>query len=158
MKRDTKIVLWVASAIPVVILSASTLCAWAIAQGSSMRWRLLFRFMCHGIPERCLMLFGVPMPICARCAAIYAGMFAGLIVAALVFASHTMAWMDERSVRSFAFLAMVPMAIDGVTQLTGLRESTNPLRIATGLIAGFAFGLWILSAMERRHKPAFSTP
>lgn len=157
MKRDTKIVLGVAGAIPVVILSASTLCAWAIAQGASMKLRLLFRLMCHGIPERCLMLFGVPMPICARCTAIYLGMLAGLIVAASVFASRGLDWMRERVVRSFALVALIPMAIDGVTQLTGLRESTNPLRMATGLIAGFAFGLWILSAMERRDQTALST-
>lgn len=158
MKRDTKIVLWVVSAIPVVILSASTLCAWAIAQGASMGWRILFRFMCHGIPERCLMLFGVPMPLCARCAGIYAGMLAGLLVATLVLTRGAMEWMRERSVRPLAVVAMLPMGLDGVTQLTGLRESTNPLRIATGLIAGFAFGLWILSAMERRQETVLSTP
>jgi uncharacterized membrane protein len=47
--------------------------------------------------------------------------------------------------------------VDGLTQLTGLRESVNPLRIATGLIAGLAFGLWILSAVERRDEPMFTT-
>jgi len=33
----------------------------------------------------------------------------------------------------------------------------NPLRIATGVIAGLAFGLWILSAVERRDETLVTT-
>ncbi len=144
MRRDTKIVMGVVAAIPVAILGASSFCAWAIAQGASMQWRLLFRVMCHGIVTRCLELFGVPMPICARCVGIYVGMLLGLATfAALPF-------LRERVTRVFAIAAVMPLAIDGLTQLAGLRESTNSLRIATGVIAGLAFGMWILSAIEHR--------
>jgi len=174
MKRDTKIVLAFVAAIPTTILGAATLCAFAIANGASMRWRLLFRLLCHGIPERCLELFGVPMPVCARCTGIYAGLLAGIAL----FTSWRLAvggWrkrfsgstanrrpstanrFGERVMRSVAFIAAVPLAIDGLTQLAGLRESTNPLRIATGLIAGLAFGLWILSAVERRDETIVTT-
>ena len=152
MKRDTKIVLAVIAAIPTVILGASTLCSWAIAHGASMRWRLLFRMMCHGRVERCLQLFGVPMPICARCTGIYLGLLAGLFVFPMA-----VAWLRERIMRIVVFIAVLPLAMDGVTQLTGLRESVNPLRIATGVIAGLAFGLWVLSAVERRGEALFTT-
>ena len=151
MKRDTKIVMAVLSAIPVVILSASAFCAWAIAHGASMRWRLLFRFMCHGIVSRCLYLFGVPMPICARCVGIYLGLFAGLI------AFWLLPVVTERAMRIAAFIAVTPLAIDGLTQLVRLRESTNPLRLATGITAGFVFGMWVLSAVERRGEASLST-
>lgn len=144
MKRDTKIVLAVIAALPTLFLSAATLCTWAISLGASMQWRLLFRLMCHGMPQRCLELFGVPMPLCARCVGIYAGMLAGIV------AFWAVPLLRERVMRGFAFAAVAPLAIDGLTQLTGLRESTNPLRLATGAIAGLAFGLWILSAVERR--------
>ena len=157
MKRDTKILLWVVSAIPGLILAASTLCAWLIAHGASMRWRLLFRFMCHGIPERCLVVFGVPMPICARCTGIYVGMLAGAAAAMILLGRRWAMRLRERTVRIIALVAIAPLAIDGLTQLTGLRESTNPLRVVTGLIAGFAFGLWILSAVELRDESALST-
>jgi len=146
MKRDTKIVLAVVSAIPTLILSFASLCSFAIANGASMRWRLAFRLMCHGIVSRCLTLFGAPMPICARCVGIYAGVLAGLLFFWLL------PWLREAVMRRVAIAAVVPLAIDGLTQLAGLRESTNPLRLATGLIAGFAFGLWILSAVERREE------
>jgi uncharacterized membrane protein len=158
MKRDTKIVLWVVTAIPAVILGTSALCAWAVAHGASPRWRLLFRFMCHGIPERCLLLFGVPMPICARCVGVYVGLLAGLWITAAAIARRYAVFPRERILRIVALAAITPLGIDGLTQLVGLRESTNPLRIATGLIAGFAFGMWILSAVEHREERLLTTP
>jgi uncharacterized membrane protein len=143
MKRDTKIVLAFIAGIPAVILGAASLCTWAIANGASMQWRLLFRMMCHGKVERCLELFSTPMPICARCVGIYGGMLLGIL------AFWAVPLMRERVMRWVAFAAVTPLALDGVTQLIGLRESTNDLRIATGVIAGLAFGFWILSAVER---------
>lgn len=150
MKRDTKIVLAFLAAIPVAILSASAFCSWAIAHGASMRWRLLFRLTCHGRIERCFELFGVPMPICARCTGIYLGMLAGL------FAFRLIPRLRERVMRIIAIVALVPLGLDGVTQLLGFRESVNPLRVTTGVIAGLAFGLWILSAVERNGEAMFT--
>ena len=124
------------------ILAASVTCALAIANGASMRWRLLFRLFCHGIPERCLYLWNVPMPICARCTAIYVG----LIISIALFL--ILPRMTERVARIVLFAAAIPMAIDGFTQLAKLRVSTNTLRIETGLILGIAFGVWALSAIE----------
>ncbi|HUR79533.1 MAG TPA: DUF2085 domain-containing protein [Thermoanaerobaculia bacterium] len=144
MKRDTKIVLACLAALPAFFLGAASLCTYAIAHGASMKWRLLFRLMCHGIPSRCLEWHGVPMPLCARCVGIYAGMLLGIV------AFWAIPLLREKVMRAFAIACVLPLAIDGLTQLTGLRESTNPLRLATGAIAGLAFGLWILSAVERR--------
>ena len=146
MTRNTKIVMAAVAAIPIVILSAATLCTWAIASGASMRWRVLFRVMCHGITTRCLPLFDVPMPICARCTGIYLGLIAGLL------AFLALPWVAEKTMRIVSIVAVTPLAIDGLTQLAGLRESTNPLRIATGMAAGLAFGMWVLSAVERRDQ------
>lgn len=151
MKRDTKIVAAVLAAIPVLILTASSLCAWAIAHGASMRWRTLFRVLCHGIEARCLTMFGAPMPICARCTAIYAG----LLVAALAF--FVVPLVEERMMRMLMYAAAMPIAADGLTQALRLRESTNNLRMATGFIAAFAFGLWALTSVER-HAPEAVSP
>jgi uncharacterized membrane protein len=142
VKRDTKIVAATLVAISGAILSASVACTALIAHGASMRWRLLFRVFCHGIPERCLILWNVPMPICARCTAIYAGLlisFAAFLI---------LPRMREGVARIVLYAALVPMTIDGVSQLARLRLSTNPLRIETGLLAGIAFGVWALSAIE----------
>jgi uncharacterized membrane protein len=146
LKRDTKIVAATLVAIAGAILSASVACSFAIAHGASMRWRLLFRLFCHGIPERCLILWNVPMPICARCTAIYVGL-------ALSFAAFLiLPSMREGVARIVLYVALVPMAIDGLTQLARLRLSTNSLRIETGLLAGVAFGVWALSAIENHEN------
>lgn len=152
MKRDTKIVLAFLGALPALILGASTLCSWAIARGASMEWRTLFRVMCHGRIERSLALFDVPMPICARCTGIYVGLLAGLAFFAVLPAIR------EEVMRRISFAAVTPLAIDGLTQLAGFRESTNTLRVITGVVAGLAFGLWILSAVERSVHRAVTTP
>jgi len=142
MKRNTGIVAAVIAFISSAILSASVLCTWAIAQGASMRWRLLFRALCHGIPGRCLELWNVPMPICARCTAIYAGLLAGILLFFLL------PRIQAHLARKMLVIAALPMFVDGITQLAMLRESSNPLRIETGLLAGAAFAFWALSEVE----------
>lgn len=152
MKRDTGIVAAVVAAIPVVILSAATICTFAIAGGASMKWRMLFRVLCHGIPTRCLQFFDTPMPICARCTGIYVGLLAGLIAFVVLPA------IQERMLRVALYVAALPMAIDGITQAMTLRESTNGLRVATGFAAAIVFGIWILEAVENRESPVVTTP
>ena len=147
MRRDTRIVASFLASLSALILGASTLCAWAVAHGASPRWRLLFRMMCHGIERRCLTLFGVPMPICARCTAIYIGLIAAVSSFMLL-----RPLIEERAMRIAVFAAAVPMLVDGLTQATGLRESTNVIRLATGFIAAFAFGFWAVNAVENGER------
>ncbi len=149
--RNARIAAVAFISIPVFILGSSLICSWAVAHGASPQWRLLFRVFCHGIPERCLTLWGVPMPICARCTALYVGMFAGLVTFIVA------PWMNEAVLRVLMFAAVVPLAIDGITQLIHLRESTNPLRFGTGLAAGLTFGMWVLSAIEKPDKHGLTT-
>ena len=95
VKRDTEIV-----AATLVAISATRFSRrrWsapaAIAHGASMRWRLLFRLFCHGIPQRCLYLWDMPMPICARCTAIYVGLHRGIAAV-----SASLPRMQERTAR-----------------------------------------------------------
>jgi uncharacterized membrane protein len=151
MRPETRIAAPIFAAIPVALLSAAVATTWAIAHGAPAWLRLAFRFFCHGIPSRCLTLWSVPMPLCARCVAIYAGLFLGLV------SWFVLPYLEERVMRMVMFAATTPLAIDGITQALRLRESTNPLRLATGLAAGLTFGLWVLSALERREGQEFTT-
>ena len=85
-----------------------------------------------GSPE-----LGYKVAFCARNVAIYAAALA----AGLVYA-----WQRYRlaplSIGAYS-LAMVPMALDGLTQLTGWRESTWELRSVTGAVFGVA-SVWLL--------------
>ena len=82
------------------------------------------------------------MPICSRCTAIYAGLALSLL------AFWLLPRMTEHAARMTLLIAVLPLAVDGLTQLVRLRESTNALRSATGLLAGIAFGVWALTAVE----------
>ena len=142
MKRETLIAGAVFTLIPIAIVSLAVVTTWAIAHGASPLLRLPFRVLCHGIPHRCLTIWDTPMPICARCTAIYVSLFFGL------FTFFVAPLIHERAARWTMFIAAIPMAIDGLTQLARLRESTNSLRLITGSLAGFTFGYWVLSAIE----------
>jgi uncharacterized membrane protein len=88
---------------------------------------------CHEMFQRSLIYGGFEMPFCARDAGIYVGCIIGALL------PFTLVRLP-RFTRSFSFfvLSMVPMAVDGVSQtIFDMRESSNGLRVATGLLFGF---------------------
>lgn len=83
-------------------------------------------------------------PVCARDMPLYlAALASGVIV-------YFTKWRDARKPPSplFFVLALIPIALDGGTQFIGLRESTNELRVLTGLIAGFAFSFYFVPMLN----------
>ncbi len=91
-------------------------------------------------------------PVCARDIAIYLGAWISGI------AVYFTKWKDAKHTPNpiFFILALIPIAIDGGTQLIGLRESTNELRMLTGMIAGLAFSFYfvpMLNAILLRNEP-----
>lgn len=131
----------------------------------------LYSFFCHQIPDHSYFLFGptlVPsqeqllaagmeatpnlfierrfvgnelvgykVALCQRDVAIYGAIFLGGLLFALL----------RRRIKplpvKWLLLAMLPIALDGGTQLLGLRESTWWLRTLTGALFGLAGLLWI---------------
>jgi uncharacterized membrane protein len=85
-----------------------------------------------GSPE-----LGYKVAFCARNVAIYAAVLAaGLVYARRRYRAAPL------SIGAYS-LAMLPMALDGLTQLTGWRESTWELRSVTGAVFGAA-SVWLL--------------
>ena len=96
---------------------------------------------------------GWKMAFCERNLAIVVGLLAfGLLYAARWRAAR----LRPASYLVYAVL-IAPMALDGLTQLVGWRESTWELRVATGLLFGLASG-WLLyprlAAVPRGRPPA----
>ena len=150
VSRDTRIFAVCLAALALIILGSATLATFALAHGAPQFVRLPFKVMCHGIPHRCLTFFGTKMPICARCVGIYAGFLGGLALFPLF------KWAKELPMRIVLYIAVTPLFIDGITQAMRFRESTNPLRLATGLTVGVALGLWALVAIETRARQRFA--
>jgi len=84
---------------------------------------------------------GWKMAFCERDLAIYVG----LVVVGLLYARR-------RDVRPCGFgvygVLILPMALDGFTQLFGWRESTWELRVATGLLFGVASAWLVLPRID----------
>jgi uncharacterized membrane protein len=97
----------------------------------------ILRKICHRLPERSFFIFDRQLPVCARCLGIYVAFFLGVVIFALnIIAFQNLTWYSVGLITS---LLILPTAIDGFTQLFGLRESNNFLRLITGLLAGFGF-------------------
>ncbi|MDO8673596.1 MAG: DUF2085 domain-containing protein [Dehalococcoidia bacterium] len=91
---------------------------------------LVYRAFCHQLPYRSYFISGYQVAFCERNTAIYGSMF----VAGLAF---TLVRDRLKPIDWRLFLALIaPMAIDGFTQLFGLRESNWQLRTVTGALFG----------------------
>lgn len=99
---------------------------------------LFFSPICHQIPERSFFVFGHQLPVCARCAGIYAGALVGSFFAR-----------EKSPSPLFLVAAVTPLVIDGGTQLFW-RESTNTLRLITGAIAGAAAIFYLYAGLSSK--------
>ena len=87
---------------------------------------------------------GYKLPVCSRDVAIYLAMLAGALLLPFVRRVESCEWPDKW----LLVAACVPIAIDGGTQLVGLRESSNFLREITGAIVGFALPFYIVPMLN----------
>ena len=115
--------------------------AWLPLGAAGVTLDVAFITMCHRIPERTLVLAGVAMPVCSRCA----GIFAGVAVGALV------AWpgLSPRAWRLAITAASLGMLADVVTQDAGLHPVWHPIRIATGFLFGYALAAACVYTLRR---------
>lgn len=97
------------------------------------------------------------MGLCARNFSIYTSMFLGSLIFVL----------SKKRLPGIPWwvwiLMMLPMALDGTTQMFGLRESSSILRIITGTLFGFG-NIWFVlplmhkSIIETTPYPAMYAP
>jgi len=104
----------------------------------------VFRVFCAQTPSHSFFIAGYQTCLCSRCLAIYTSiLLAGVAVAFL---------RKNRHLRALPWyvwlLGMIPMALDGFTQLFGLRESNLALRLLTGVIFGVTTAWFLLPQIE----------
>ncbi|MDG6228845.1 MAG: DUF2085 domain-containing protein [Candidatus Thermoplasmatota archaeon] len=93
--------------------------------------------LCHQRSDRSFFINGNQMPFCSRCTAIWIGFSIGLL-----FLSFFKVPLDERLI-FIILISLIPIGIDGVGQLLGFWESTNIVRVITGVIIGIMCGIAI---------------
>jgi uncharacterized membrane protein len=124
--------------------------------------------LCHQKEDRSLMLNGNQMPLCSRCVSIFTFMIVGLVLALLIpqglnsreYVLHLMPkrfseelmgrFGKEVSAIIIIALFMSLVAIDGMLQILTPYESTNILRILTGVPTGVICGILIGSICNTR--------
>jgi uncharacterized membrane protein len=117
-----------------------------------------YRFICGQTPSHSFYIAGYQACLCTRCMAIYGSM----LIAGLTLALFRNAQLRPLNWK-FWLLAMIPMALDGGTQLFGWRESNVFLRLLTGAIFGLGTA-WFLfpqieaAARDARPMPAMPVP
>ena len=97
----------------------------------------ILNLICHRKPERSFFIKGYQFPVCARCTGFYISLAAYFIYAYYFYVDY------NSYLLLFAILALIPTAIDGITQLLEYRESNNILRFGTGLLGGLGLGILI---------------
>ena len=105
---------------------------------------LPFRLICHQRDDRSFHLRGEQMAFCERDVAIVSA----AVVTGVLFAIFRRLRNLPRITFGIVVLLALPMAIDGGTQLVGLRESTTELRILTGTLFSVGVGWFVLPYLE----------
>ena len=90
-----------------------------------------YRLGCHQLPSRSFFISGQQIAYCERCMATYTALFLSVILFAFV-----RRWLKPLSWKVY-ILFLVPLALDGVSQMFGLRTSNWVLRTITGALFGF---------------------
>jgi len=115
--------------------------------------------LCHQLPERSFFGGGLQVPVCARDTGIYVGFVLSLAVIALLDRGRRRSELPSWPVLVLGGAMVLIMVWDGVTSYTGLRTTTNDIRLITGLLTGWALPLlvaplvnsqlWTLNSGER---------
>lgn len=107
----------------------------------------IYRFFCGQVPSHSFYVAGYQMCLCSRCLAIYSSMLAAGLFLAFVRHTPTRRFIHPINWKLWV-LGMVPMALDGGTQLFGFHESNVYLRLVTGIIFGLMTAWYILPQIE----------
>jgi len=100
--------------------------------GISKQIFFALHMVCAQIPSHSFYIFGHQLGMCARNFSIYTAMFIGSLIFVL----------SKKRLPGIPWwswvLMVLPLALDGTTQMLGWRESTWELRVLTGTLFGLA--------------------
>lgn len=104
----------------------------------------LFKLICHCRPDRSFFINNHQFPVCARCTGIYISALLYVLLYLFFISFRFLVYSNNYII--IPILCIIPCFIDGITQYTGLRESTNFIRVFTGFLAGFNI-MWLYTGL-----------
>lgn len=93
--------------------------------------KICFAVFCHRRRDRSFEIFGHVFPLCARCT----GISVGIVMV------YLLSLLNVVVPPFLAFIFLLPLLLDGFSQVFSLRKSNNTLRLLTGIF----FSVGILS-------------
>lgn len=106
----------------------------------------MYSVVCHQFESRSFHLNGEPMAVCIRCSSIYLAFLLMLILLRF----FTILRRTKVNTLTLLGITAIPMAIDGLLSLTGIFQSNEMSRVATGSLFGIGMA-WLL------HQPLTET-
>jgi len=104
--------------------------------------------LCHQLPERSLVAGGYVLPVCARDTGIYAGFALGVLALWLLARGSRPTELPRWPVLVLLGMFVLLMVFDGLTSYSGLRDTTNAIRLFTGLLTGWALAAIVVPMLN----------
>jgi uncharacterized membrane protein len=111
--------------------------------------------VCHQQPERSFSLGATPLPVCARCAGIYAGVAA---VALMALVGCRLRVHSPRNARAWLAATAAPVVASLLYEWGTGRIPSNLVRAATGALIGAAAAAIVLSSLDDEVSRGSSPP
>lgn len=131
-------VLWVGVLFASPVFAARGTAAWLPAIAYPIGARI-----CHQRIERSFSIAGVQMPVCARCTGLYVGGAIGLLLGWSVRRQRS-----TTTTRAQLLAGLTPIAVTVALEWTGVIETSNLVRLATGLPAGWVAGVVVTGLLR----------
>ncbi len=112
--------------------------------GTARHIRSAYRLMCHGIPDRCPVLFGRPAAVCVRCSGIYFSIILGCAVFFPLFRKR-LKW---KTVLVASLFVTFIMGLQWLLEFTGVINTSPPLLMATGFMWGTGLSLLLCKSID----------
>jgi len=104
--------------------------------------------ICHQRPERSFHLFAVQLPVCARCAGIYAGAAAGSL---LMLSASVREQLFRFSARTLLLAGALPTLMTIIVEWSGAWAGANDVRAVAGVPLGLAVAFVVARAAATLH-------
>jgi uncharacterized membrane protein len=113
---------------------------------AEMLWQVGYA-LCHQLPERSLFIGGYQLPVCARDTGTMLGF--GLVLTYYLARNRwKRARLPDVAVLVAAGIGFALFAFDGLSSYIGLRDTSNEIRLISGLGFGLSLGLMMLTVLS----------